>query len=73
MRFVFSMICLFSCASLQAQPILAAGKPGRLEVRIAGEHSLRVTLKPVSFKEDFPFIHPIKNSPVYENHDGSHY
>ena len=55
MRFVLSMICLLSCAALQAQPIMVDGKPGRLEIREAGEHSLRITLKPAGFKENFPY------------------
>src|SRR5688572_30598730 len=41
-------------ASADAQRITAAGQPAQLDVRAAGERSIRVTLKPVSLKEDFP-------------------
>jgi alpha-glucosidase/alpha-D-xyloside xylohydrolase len=40
-----------------AQPITSAGQPAQLDVRPAGERSLRVTLKPVTFASDFP-SHP---------------
>ncbi|GGG76100.1 hypothetical protein GCM10007415_04780 [Parapedobacter pyrenivorans] len=36
------------------QPILAEGQPAQLDIRAAGEHSIRITLKPISFKADFP-------------------
>jgi len=38
-----------------AQQITAAGKPAQLDIRQASENSIRVTLKPVSFSDDFPF------------------
>jgi alpha-glucosidase (family GH31 glycosyl hydrolase) len=44
----------FCAASAQAQPITAAGQPAQLDVRVAGDRSIRVTLKPVSFNEEFP-------------------
>ena len=37
-----------------AQQVVAAGQPAQLDVRVAGDESIRVTLKPVSFKDDFP-------------------
>jgi alpha-glucosidase (family GH31 glycosyl hydrolase) len=40
-----------------AQEITTAGKPARLDIRSAGERSIRVTLTPVGFKGDFP-VHP---------------
>ena len=40
--------------SVDAQTITAAGEPAQLDVRAAGERSVRITLKPVSFKEEFP-------------------
>ena len=43
-----------SCA-ISAQQITTEGKPAQLDIRIAGEHSLRITLKPVNFKDDFPY------------------
>jgi alpha-glucosidase (family GH31 glycosyl hydrolase) len=41
--------------TMKAQPVIVNGKPGRLEIRMAGEHSLRITLKPASFVADFPY------------------
>jgi alpha-glucosidase/alpha-D-xyloside xylohydrolase len=38
----------------RAAEITVAGGPGQLEIRPAGEHSIRVTLKPVSFQPEFP-------------------
>ncbi|NJD10940.1 MAG: hypothetical protein FIB01_11075 [Gemmatimonadetes bacterium] len=40
-----------------AQTITAAGQPAQLDIRLAGTHSIRVTLKPLSFRYDLPF-HP---------------
>ena len=40
---------------LYAQQILAAGTAAQLDIRKAGENSIRVTLKPVSFTNDFPY------------------
>src|SRR2546430_4924720 len=39
----------------RAQQITAAGHPAQLDIRAAGAHSIRVTLKPVSFTDEFPF------------------
>jgi alpha-glucosidase (family GH31 glycosyl hydrolase) len=44
----------FGAVSAAAQPITTAGQPAQLEVRAAGERSVRITLKPLSVKEDFP-------------------
>jgi alpha-glucosidase/alpha-D-xyloside xylohydrolase len=41
-------------ASLEAQ-IVRGGEPVQLDVRAAGERSVRVTLKPVAFESDVPF------------------
>ena len=58
-RFLLLLVCLgfgavVGAGAAQAQPITTAGQPAQLDVRAAGEHSLRITLKPVSMKEDFP-------------------
>jgi alpha-glucosidase/alpha-D-xyloside xylohydrolase len=45
---------LAASASASAQPILAAGQQAQLDVRAAGDRSIRVTLKPLTFKADFP-------------------
>jgi alpha-glucosidase/alpha-D-xyloside xylohydrolase len=47
-----------SHASLSAQEvetIRSAGRPAQLDVRAAGEHAVRITLKPVTFAEEVPF------------------
>jgi alpha-glucosidase/alpha-D-xyloside xylohydrolase len=41
-------------ATAHAQPITAAGQPAQLDVRAAGDSSVRVTLKPLSLARDFP-------------------
>lgn len=59
MRFAhhFVALCALLAASgvVHAQQITAAGQPARLDIRVAGERSIRVTLKPLSFNDDFPF------------------
>ena len=40
--------------ALAAYPVTAEGQPGVLTVRAAGTRSIRVTLKPQSFKPEFP-------------------
>jgi alpha-glucosidase/alpha-D-xyloside xylohydrolase len=42
-------------ASGRAAEIRANNQPAQLDIRPAGEHSIRVTLKPISFQPDFPF------------------
>ncbi len=37
------------------QHITAAGQPAQLDIRVAGENSIRITLKPVSYKDNFPY------------------
>lgn len=51
-----------SFISSQAQVITSNGQPAQLDIRKAGEHSIRITLKPLSFKEDFPFSPAIAES-----------
>lgn len=45
---------LAAAATAGAQQITAAGAPAQLDIRQAGAHSIRVTLKPVSYAGDFP-------------------
>ena len=45
---------LVTCATY-SQSITAAGRPAQLNIRTAGEHSIRITLKPRSFTPDFPY------------------
>ena len=52
---VWSGLWLLAAAAGQAAEIRANNEPAQLDIRPAGEHSIRVTLKPISFKPDFPF------------------
>jgi alpha-glucosidase/alpha-D-xyloside xylohydrolase len=55
MRFPITLFLLLALASpAGAQQITAAGQPAVLDVRAAGDHSIRVTLRPLTFKADFP-------------------
>ena len=62
-RVLFLVALLASPAFAEAQRITAAGQPAQLDVRAAGERSLRVTLKPVSVKADFPVNPAIATRP----------
>src|SRR5258707_11043 len=53
--FLTVLVELLPYATASAQPLTAAGQPAQLDVRVAGENSIRVTLKPVGFKDDFPY------------------
>ena len=57
-----SFFCFFLCiiasgkfSNLNAQEITLANKPAQLDIRRAGTSSIRVTLKPLSFTDDFPY------------------
>ena len=58
-HFIQQLLCfitLFAAfGEIQAQEITAAGQPAELNIRLAGESSIRVTLKPLTFKDNFPF------------------
>ena len=49
------VLLILSAGSLSAQSITTAGIPAQLEIREAGEHSIRITLKPLSVKEELPY------------------
>ena len=53
-RLILFLVFSLGLFNVQAQQITVAGQPGRLDIRVAGENSIRVTLKPLSFREDFP-------------------
>src|SRR5687768_3410184 len=53
-RLVFLVAFIAGPALAAAQAVTAAGQPAQLDIRAAGERSIRVTLKPLTFKEDFP-------------------
>ncbi len=46
---------MIGSVALQAQSILVNNQPARLEIRPAGEQSIRITLKPLSFKNKLPY------------------
>lgn len=41
--------------AVYAEQITTASRSAQLDIRAAGEHSIRVTLKPVTFVDEFPF------------------
>jgi alpha-glucosidase/alpha-D-xyloside xylohydrolase len=51
------IVCLFALYnfSANAQKLTTAGVPAQLAIRKAGDHSIRITLKPLSYKHNFPF------------------
>jgi len=54
-RSIVFFLALFAVATAgQAAEIRASNQPAQLDIRPAGENSIRVTLKPISFKPDFP-------------------
>jgi hypothetical protein len=51
---VFVVLAMAGCA-VDGGQITAAGRAAQLDVRVAGESSIRVTLKPIDFAAAFPF------------------
>lgn len=51
----FTFMALLAAMAGHSQQLLTAGKPAQLNIRPAGAHSIRITLKPLSFAADFPF------------------
>jgi alpha-glucosidase (family GH31 glycosyl hydrolase) len=47
------LVLTFCSARADAEPIMAADQPAQLDVRAAGERSIRITLKPTSVEEEF--------------------
>jgi len=41
-------------SAVHAAPLVTAGKPAELSIRVVGEGALRVTLKPIDFKPELP-------------------
>jgi alpha-glucosidase/alpha-D-xyloside xylohydrolase len=52
---IVSAFVMRAGSGARAEPILAGGKPARLTVRQAGEHSVRITLQPLDADNEFPF------------------
>src|SRR4051812_18308395 len=57
---LFSLVNILP-VSAPAQQIAVAGKHAQLDIRKAGENSIRITLKPVSFTDDFPYTPALSN------------
>jgi alpha-glucosidase/alpha-D-xyloside xylohydrolase len=56
LRVLLSALGLFAVAATgRAGEIRTNNQPAQLDIRPAGENSIRVTLKAISFKPDFPF------------------
>ena len=53
-RFTILLVATLGTAPVNAQLITAAGSPARLDVRAAGERSIRITLSPVGVTGEFP-------------------
>lgn len=51
--FCLFLACAFTLGA-EAAELRSAGQPAELAIRRAGEHALRVTLKPLSYAPDFP-------------------
>ncbi len=49
-----ALLPMFPAAS-RAQNITTAGRPAQLDIRVAGAHSIRVTLSPLDMKHGLPF------------------
>ncbi|MEP6833035.1 MAG: TIM-barrel domain-containing protein [Gemmatimonas sp.] len=61
---VASALLTFGAAmELTAQPITAAGQPAELNIRPAGDASIRVTLKPLTYADDLPFSPGVAKRP----------
>ncbi|MFB3853818.1 MAG: TIM-barrel domain-containing protein [Vicinamibacterales bacterium] len=43
-----------AASTRQHAGIVSGGRPAQLDIRASGEHSIRVTLKPITFEADFP-------------------
>ncbi|MGO8055542.1 hypothetical protein AB9E30_35340, partial [Rhizobium leguminosarum] len=51
----FFFFAVVAFTATQAQQITVAAQPAQLNIRSSTEYSIRITLKPLSFKDDFVF------------------
>src|ERR1043165_9272643 len=56
---------LIATESARAQEITTAGQPAQLDIRAAGDRSLRVTLKPRDYSATFPFSPGVAETKTY--------
>lgn len=54
-RLYILFLLLTATIATVAQKITTAGVPAQLDIRTAGEQSIRITLKPVTFNENYPY------------------
>ena len=54
-RALFALVPILHAATAHAQSITTAGRPAQLDIRVAGAHSVRVTLSPLGLKDALPF------------------
>src|SRR5690606_6927612 len=47
------MLVVFGCSN--ADKITSSGEPAQLDIRLASDNSVRITLKPISYDRDFPY------------------
>ena len=52
--FIVLVSSFIAAPPCRAAQISVADQPAQLDIRAAGQHSLRITLKPVTMPEDFP-------------------
>lgn len=50
-----ALLILLNTPATRAAEITTAGEPAQLDVRAAGEHAVRVTLRPADMEEELPF------------------
>jgi alpha-glucosidase (family GH31 glycosyl hydrolase) len=58
MKYSYFLLILFYAvlyAPANAQQVLVENMPAELNIRKAGDNSIRITIKPVSYKKDFPY------------------
>lgn len=55
MKFHLPLALLLLTGMAHAQTITTSGQPAQLNIRSAGAHSIRITLKPLSYKEAAPY------------------
>ncbi len=52
--FATAMVVLSFATGSYAAQIRSVGQPAQLDIRASGDHSIRITLRPLSFQTDFP-------------------
>src|SRR5262245_26649122 len=60
---MLALVLTLDSRSLLAQPIVAAGRPARLDIREAGAHSVRITLSPSGLGAAPPFTPALADRP----------